>query len=113
MKHIWITALVLVFALSSLAFAKSTTSVIEPFCIGCHKEALTLPGGVYKPVYPIKGKHKGGDVTPRQAYEMMIKSQGSTFLVDVRTRYEYMDIGHPVGAYHIPWKFYSERRGVE
>jgi len=57
--------------------------------------------------YPINGKHKGGDVTPKQAYEMLQKDQQHTFLVDVRTRYEYQDIGHPIGAYNIPWKFYT------
>ncbi len=61
--------------------------------------------------YPIKGKHKGGDVTPKQAYEMVQKDPAHTFLVDVRTRYEYQDIGHPVGAYHIPWKFYTTNVG--
>jgi rhodanese-related sulfurtransferase len=107
MKKSMVFTLVLVFIFSSIALAKPPLKGIEPFCIGCHKEALTLPGGVYDPVYPIKGKHKGGNVTPKRAYEMMKKDPKHTFLVDVRTRYEYMDIGHPVGAYHIPWKFYS------
>ena len=52
-------------------------------------------------VYPVKGKHKGGDVTPIEAYKMLKKDPKHTFLVDVRTRYEYQDIGHPVGAYNI------------
>ena len=59
--------------------------------------------------YPIKGQHKGGDITPAQAYEMLQKDPEHTFLVDVRTRYEYQDIGHPVGAYNIPWKFYTTK----
>jgi len=63
------------------------------------------------PVYPIKGKHKGGDVTPKQAYEMMKKDPKNTFMVDVRTRYEYQDIGHPIGAHNIPWKFYTAKAG--
>ncbi len=58
-------------------------------------------------VYPVKGKHKGGNVTPIQAYKMLQADPEHTFLVDVRTRYEYQDIGHPVGAYNIPWKFYT------
>jgi rhodanese-related sulfurtransferase len=107
MKNLMLSTLVLVFVFSSLAFAQPPLKGIESFCIGCHKENLTLPEGVYHPVYPIKGKHKGGDVKPRQAYEMMKKDPKHTFLVDVRTRYEYMDIGHPVEAYLIPWKFYS------
>lgn len=64
-----------------------------------------------QPVYPINGKHKGGDVTPKQAYEMLQKDPAHTFLVDVRTRFEYQDIGHPVGAYNIPWKFYTTEVG--
>jgi rhodanese-related sulfurtransferase len=62
-------------------------------------------------VYPVKGKHKGGDVTPIEAYKMLKKDPKHTFIVDVRTRYEYQDIGHPVGAYHIPWKFYTIKPG--
>ncbi|MCF6291253.1 MAG: hypothetical protein L3J03_09710 [Desulfobacterales bacterium] len=64
-----------------------------------------------QPKYPVKGKHLGGDVTPKQAYAMLQKDPGHTFLVDVRTRYEYQDIGHPVGAYNIPWKFYTGKVG--
>lgn len=61
--------------------------------------------------YPIKGEHKGGDVTPAQAYDMLQKDPEHTFLVDIRTRYEYQDIGHPVGAYNIPFKFYTTQAG--
>jgi rhodanese-related sulfurtransferase len=61
--------------------------------------------------YPINGPHKGGDVTPSQAYEMLQKDPAHTFLVDVRTRYEYQDIGHPTMAYNIPWKFYTAKVG--
>lgn len=57
--------------------------------------------------YPVKGKHKGGDVTPVEAYKMLEADPEHTFLVDVRTRIEYQDIGHPVGAYNVPWKFYT------
>jgi hypothetical protein len=58
-------------------------------------------------IYPIKGKHKGGDVTPTDAYRMVREDPKHTFIVDVRTRIEYQDIGHPPGAYNIPWKFYT------
>jgi rhodanese-related sulfurtransferase len=61
--------------------------------------------------YKIKGKHKGGDVTPTQAYEMSKKDPKNTFLVDVRTRIEYQDIGHPKGAYNIPWLFNTTKVG--
>jgi rhodanese-related sulfurtransferase len=62
-------------------------------------------------IYPVKGKHKGGDVTPTEAYRMLKENPNNTFLVDVRTRYEYQDIGHPPGAYNIPWKFYTTDAG--
>jgi rhodanese-related sulfurtransferase len=64
--------------------------------------------------YPVKGLHKGGSLTPLQAYQLMEKDRERMFLVDVRTRYEYQDVGHPEGAYNIPWKFYTttpDRRG--
>ncbi len=61
--------------------------------------------------YPVKGKHKGGNLTPKEAYEMLQKNPQHTFLVDVRTRYEYQDIGHPVGAYNIPWLFLTTKVG--
>ena len=57
--------------------------------------------------YTVKAEHPGGNVTPLQAYEMMQKDPVHTFIVDIRTRYEYQDIGHPVGAYNIPYKFYT------
>jgi hypothetical protein len=38
-------------------------------------------------VYPIKGKHKGGDVTPTEAYRMLREDPKHTFIVDVRTIY--------------------------
>jgi rhodanese-related sulfurtransferase len=62
-------------------------------------------------IYPIKGKHKGGDVTPTEAYRMVRENPKNTFIVDVRTRIEYQDIGHPNGAYNIPWKFYTTETG--
>ncbi len=86
-KRALVLAVVMVFFSSSLAFALN------------------------QEVYPVKGKHKGGDVTPKEAYKMLREDPEHTFLVDVRTRIEYQDIGHPVGAYNIPWKFYTTRVG--
>ena len=64
--------------------------------------------------HPVKGIHPGGSLTPVQAYKMLQQDPEHTFLVDVRTRYEYQDVGHPTGAYNIPMKFYTTettRRG--
>ncbi|MCD6137242.1 MAG: sulfurtransferase [Deltaproteobacteria bacterium] len=57
--------------------------------------------------YKIKQAHPGGDLTPSQAHEMLTKAPKHTFLVDCRTRPEYQLIGHPVGAYNIPLKFWA------
>jgi len=62
-------------------------------------------------VYPIKGKHPGGNLTPSEAYNMLKKDPKHTFLIDTRTRYEYQDIGHPLGAYNIPLEFYTTEVG--
>jgi len=61
--------------------------------------------------YKIVKPHKGGDVTPEQAYEMVRKDPKHTFIVDVRTRPEYQLIGHPAGAYHVPLKFWNGKLG--
>jgi rhodanese-related sulfurtransferase len=86
LERILLLTLVTVFVFSGFAFAQQAT-------------------------YPVKGKHKGGDVTPKQAWQMVQKDPEHTFIVDVRTRVEYQDIGHPVGAYHIPYKFYTTQVG--
>ena len=58
-------------------------------------------------VYPIKKEgHKGGDVTPFQAYKMVMEDE-HVFIVDVRTRPEYVLVGHPTIAYHVPVKFWT------
>jgi len=59
--------------------------------------------------YDVEKDHTGGDVTPVEAYEMIKKDPAHTFLVDVRTRAEYQIIGHPEGAYNIPYKFFTTK----
>lgn len=86
---------------------KKTILMVLAFALIFSAQAFALE----QPVYPIKGKHKGGDVTPKQAYEMVKKNPKRTFIVDVRTRYEYQDIGHPAGAINIPWLFYTAKVG--
>ena len=69
--------------------------------------AVSSAAAIEQAKYPVKGLHKGGSLTPREAYQLMEKDREHTFLVDVRTRYEYQDVGHPKEAYNIPWKFYT------
>jgi len=61
--------------------------------------------------YPVKGEHPGRNVMPGEAYKMMKKDLEHTFLVDVRTRYEYQDVGHAEGAYNVPFEFYTAKLG--
>jgi rhodanese-related sulfurtransferase len=86
MRKALVLSLVLVFVFGGLAFA----------------------GGFN---YKVKHPHMGGDVTPSEAYAMVQKDPGHTFVVDVRTRPEYQVIGHPVGAYLIPYKFWTGKFG--
>ncbi len=41
-------------------------------------------------------------LTPAQAYEMM-QTVSSALLIDIRSNMEYLFVGHPKGAVHIPW----------
>ncbi len=41
-------------------------------------------------------------LTPRQAWQMM-QDDSRTLLVDIRSSMEFLFVGHPVGAVHIPW----------
>jgi len=41
-------------------------------------------------------------LTPQQAYELM-HSVPSALLIDIRSNMEYLFVGHPKGAIHIPW----------
>jgi rhodanese-related sulfurtransferase len=50
--------------------------------------------------------HAGGDVSPSQALQL-VKADAHAFIVDVRTRPEYVLIGHPTMAHHIPIKLWT------
>jgi rhodanese-related sulfurtransferase len=50
--------------------------------------------------------HAGSDVTPSQAQKMS-QADAHTFIVDVRTRPEYVLVGHPTMAHHVPIKFWT------
>ncbi len=41
-------------------------------------------------------------ITPKQAWQI-IQDQPKALLIDVRSQMEFLFIGHPVGAIHIPW----------
>jgi len=40
-------------------------------------------------------------INPKKAYELQQKP--GTLLIDVRSNMEFLFIGHPVGAVHVPW----------
>lgn len=71
--------------------------------------ASSLAFAVDQALYKKAKDHKGGDVTPLQAVEMIKQDAKNTILVDIRTQYEYQDIGHPNAAYNIPYKFYTNK----
>lgn len=57
--------------------------------------------------YPVKkADHKGGDITPVDAYKLA-KSDAHTFIVDVRSRPEYVLVGHPTMAVNVPCRFWT------
>ena len=66
-------------------------------------------GGGYD--YKVNKSHEGKDLTPAQAHEMVEKDPEHSFIIDTRTRAEYQLIGHPVGAYNIPLKFWTGKMG--
>jgi rhodanese-related sulfurtransferase len=41
-------------------------------------------------------------ISPREAWEK-VQADPRALLIDVRSHMEYLFIGHPVGAVHIPW----------
>jgi rhodanese-related sulfurtransferase len=41
-------------------------------------------------------------LTPLEAWELL-QTEPGTLLVDIRSDMEYLFVGHPVGAVHIPW----------
>lgn len=43
-----------------------------------------------------------GHLTPRQAYEML-EDNPRAILIDVRSNMEFLFVGHPEGAIHLPW----------
>ena len=57
--------------------------------------------------YPVKiENHKGKDLTPSQALDLASKNP-HVFILDVRSRPEYVLLGHPTIAHHVPYKFWT------
>ncbi len=42
------------------------------------------------------------NLTPKQAYDLL-RQEPQAVLIDIRSTLEFLLIGHPVGAHHIPW----------
>jgi rhodanese-related sulfurtransferase len=42
------------------------------------------------------------DLTPQQAWQLM-QDDSRTILVDIRSSMEFLFVGHPKGAVHVPW----------
>ena len=42
------------------------------------------------------------DLTPQQAWQLM-QDDPRTILVDIRSSMEFLFVGHPAGAVHVPW----------
>lgn len=41
-------------------------------------------------------------LSPQEAYEYL-QSSSSALLIDIRSNMEFLFVGHPVGAIHVPW----------
>jgi len=52
-------------------------------------------------------------ITPTEAYEMFKNDPEHTFIVDIRTRAEYIFVGHPTMAYNIPYLFWRPSKDEE
>ncbi|MBN2139758.1 MAG: sulfurtransferase [Desulfovibrionaceae bacterium] len=72
---------------------------------------LLCAAAAYAFEYKANKEHLGGDLTPKQALEMVMKDPAHTFVVDCRTRPEYQLVGHAEGAYNVPINFWSNKLG--
>lgn len=45
---------------------------------------------------------KVDSLTPKQAWQLL-QDQPNAVLIDVRSEMEFLFVGHPVGAIHVPW----------
>ena len=72
--------------------------------------ALTVPAPGAGFDYPAKN-HPGGNLTPLEAFQRVLDDPKGTVLVDVRTRAEYVFVGHPAMAHNIPIEFWVAQPG--
>ena len=68
--------------------------------------AFSVQAGTAYQYTPAVNGHAGGDLTPSQAFKM-VKESPHAFIIDVRSRPEYVLIGHPTVAYHVPLKTWT------
>lgn len=52
-------------------------------------------------------------ISALEAMNMLMGDPKTTFLVDVRSRAEYVLQGHPPRAYNVPWRFFSDRLRIK
>ncbi len=52
-----------------------------------------------------KDAKKAGNISALEALQLLKQYPKGTFLIDVRTRAEYVLLGHPPQAYNVPWRF--------
>lgn len=60
-----------------------------------------------------KSNGKAVTISALEAWDMLMGDTKNTFLVDVRTRAEYVLQGHPVRAYNVPWRFFSDHLRIK
>lgn len=85
---------------------KIIQKVLLPLLVVCFLLPAVLTAGTSYQYTVVNPNHKGGNVTPSQALEM-VNFETNTYIVDVRTRPEYVLVGHPTLAYHVPLKIWT------
>lgn len=52
-------------------------------------------------------------VSALKAFDLLLEDPKTTFLVDVRSRSEYVMQGHAPRAYNVPWRFLTDHLGIK
>ena len=74
------------------------------------RKCLGLGGLIVLLLAPAAGSQAIESVEPAKAFDLL--KNPSTFLVDVRSVAEYVLIGHPDGAYSVPFTFWNENKAA-